>query len=90
MIGIIGAMTEEIEPILAHLDDVKTQRIGGNDYHFGSYNGREVSVAYSKIGKVNAAQSATVMINGFYAVQRQLSYGQKRRGAKRNARESRL
>ena len=67
MIAILGAMTEEIEPILAHLNGVKTQRIGGNDYHIGVYAGREVLVAYSKIGKVNAAQSASVMISGFGA-----------------------
>ncbi|GHS88641.1 aminodeoxyfutalosine nucleosidase [Campylobacterota bacterium] len=67
MIGIIGAMTEEIEPILARLENVKTQKIGKNSFHSGQYRGKEVVVAYSRIGKVNAAVTATVLIGRFGA-----------------------
>ncbi|MDR2639219.1 MAG: 5'-methylthioadenosine/adenosylhomocysteine nucleosidase [Helicobacteraceae bacterium] len=67
MIGIIGAMIEEIEPILDRLTCVKTTRIGGNKYHEGSYGGKQVTVAYSRIGKVNAALTAATLIERFNA-----------------------
>ena len=53
-IAIMGAMPEEIEPIINKLDDVQTMVYADNMYYEGSYNGKEVVVAYSKIGKVFA------------------------------------
>lgn len=67
MIGIIGAMIEEIEPILERLDGVKTIRAGNNDYHYGTYGGKNVALAYSRIGKVNAAITAAILIERFKA-----------------------
>ncbi|MDR3347364.1 MAG: 5'-methylthioadenosine/adenosylhomocysteine nucleosidase [Helicobacteraceae bacterium] len=65
MIGIMGAMIEEIEPILARLESVQTKTIGNNQYHTGVFQGRQVVVAYSRIGKVNAAVTACVMLHIF-------------------------
>ncbi len=64
-IAIMGAMPEEIEPIIAKLDNVQTMVYGANKYYEGSYNGQEVVVAYSKIGKVFATLTATILIEKF-------------------------
>jgi len=64
-IAIMGAMPEEVEPIVAKLDNVKQTVYGANTYYEGSYNGQEVVVAYSKIGKVFATLTATMLIEKF-------------------------
>ena len=64
-IAIMGAMPEEIEPIISKLDNVQTLVYGDNKYYEGTYNGQEVVVAYSKIGKVFATLTATTLIEKF-------------------------
>jgi adenosylhomocysteine/aminodeoxyfutalosine nucleosidase len=64
-IAIMGAMPEEIEPIIAKLDNVNIVSYGANKYYEGSYNGQEVVVAYSKIGKVFATLTATILLEKF-------------------------
>ena len=61
----MGAMPEEVEPIVAKLDNLKETVYGANKYYEGSYNGQEVVVAYSKIGKVFATLTATMLIEKF-------------------------
>ncbi|MEO1953849.1 MAG: 5'-methylthioadenosine/adenosylhomocysteine nucleosidase [Campylobacterales bacterium] len=64
-IAIMGAMPEEIEPIVSKLDNLKVVEYGANRYYAGSYKGRDVVVAYSKIGKVFATLTATLLIEKF-------------------------
>ncbi len=64
-IAIMGAMPEEIEPIIGKLDNLKETVYAANKYYEGTYNGKEVVVAYSKIGKVFAALTATSLIEKF-------------------------
>ena len=64
-IAIMGAMPEEVEPIVAKLDNLQTMIYGANTYYEGVYNGQEVVVAYSKIGKVFATLTATMLIEKF-------------------------
>lgn len=64
-IAIMGAMPEEIEPIIDRLDNVQTIVYGDNKYYEGLYHGQDVVVAYSKIGKVFAALTATTLIEKF-------------------------
>lgn len=64
-IAIMGAMPEEVEPIVAKLDGLKKTVYAANTYYEGSYHGQEVVVAYSKIGKVFAALTATVLLQKF-------------------------
>lgn len=61
----MGAMPEEIEPIIGKLDNVQTIVYGDNKYYEGMYHGKEVVVAYSKIGKVFATLTATTLIEKF-------------------------
>ena len=64
-IAIMGAMPEEVEPIVSALDNVTKILYGANTYYEGTYNGQEVVVAYSKIGKVFATLTATILIEKF-------------------------
>ncbi|RUM69011.1 MAG: 5'-methylthioadenosine/adenosylhomocysteine nucleosidase [Sulfurovum sp.] len=64
-IAIMGAMPEEIEPIISKLDAVTKTYYGENTYYEGTYHGKDVVVAYSKIGKVFATLTATILIEKF-------------------------
>lgn len=64
-IAIMGAMPEEIAPLLEKLDHVTTTVYAANTYYEGTYKSKEVVVAYSKIGKVFATLTATIMIEKF-------------------------
>lgn len=64
-LAIMGAMEEEIEPLLKHFDEVKTSDYADNKYYEVSYNGLEIVIAYSKIGKVFASLTASTMIQKF-------------------------
>ncbi len=64
-IGLLGAMVEEIEPILSFFKDYKTIKYADNIFYTALYKGHTVIVAYSKIGKVYASLTATVMIEKF-------------------------
>jgi len=64
-IGIMGAMVEEIEPLLEFFGSYETIEYAKNKYYKTSYKGHTIIIAYSKIGKVFAALTATVMIEKF-------------------------
>jgi adenosylhomocysteine/aminodeoxyfutalosine nucleosidase len=61
----MGAMPEEIEPIISKLDNLQVIDYAANKYYQGQYNGKDVVVAYSKIGKVFATLTATILIEKF-------------------------
>lgn len=67
MIAILGAMQEEISPLLKALGDYKEIKHANNTFYLANFKGKELVIAYSKIGKVNAALTATVMIEKFGA-----------------------
>ena len=64
-IAIMGAMPEEVAPIVEKLDNLKETVYAANTYYEGAYKGQEVVVAYSKIGKVFATLTATMLIEKF-------------------------
>ncbi len=65
IVGIMGAMPEEIEPIISKLDDVKRHEVADNIYYTALYGSLDLVVAYSKIGKVFSALTAATMIERF-------------------------
>lgn len=67
IIGIIGAMEEEVSTLIPALEDHTERRIGIVTYHVGKLDGKEVVVARSGVGKVNAALTAAEMIRTFHA-----------------------
>jgi adenosylhomocysteine/aminodeoxyfutalosine nucleosidase len=64
-IAIMGAMPEEIGPLLERVEDVKETRYAANKYYEAKYKGRDIVIAYSKIGKVFATLTAATMIEKF-------------------------
>ncbi len=66
-IAIMGAMPEEIEPLLKRMDSYEKVDYAKNSYYLASYKGLELVIAYSKIGKVFASLTAATMIEKFGA-----------------------
>jgi len=64
-IAIMGAMPEEVAPILEKLESYKTTEYANNKYYEATYKGVELVIAYSKIGKVFSTLTATTMIQHF-------------------------
>lgn len=64
-LAIMGAMEEEIEPLLAYFDNVQVVEFAKNKYYEVEYNGLNIVVAYSKIGKVFASLTAATLIEKF-------------------------
>ncbi|MBN2815101.1 MAG: 5'-methylthioadenosine/adenosylhomocysteine nucleosidase [Campylobacterales bacterium] len=64
-IAIMGAMPEEIAPILTYLGEYTTTEYAGNTYYEAIYKGTSLVVAYSKIGKVFSTLTAATMIEHF-------------------------
>jgi adenosylhomocysteine nucleosidase len=65
MIGILGAMIEEVRLIGELLGDTALTEIGGRDYVSGGLGEEEVVVAISGFGKVAAASTVTTMLDHF-------------------------
>jgi len=66
-IAILGAMQEEVEPLLAYFKNIKEIKLAGNIYYLADYKNHQLVIAYSKIGKVFASLSATMMLEHFGA-----------------------
>ncbi|MBE0513771.1 5'-methylthioadenosine/adenosylhomocysteine nucleosidase [Sulfurimonas sp.] len=66
-IAIMGAMPEEVAPILEKVGLYKTVEYAGNRYYEATYRGAQLVIAYSKIGKVFSTLTATTMIEHFGA-----------------------
>ena len=64
-LAIMGAMEEEIAPLLEYFEDVKEINFANNTYYKARYGELEVVIAYSKIGKVFSTLTATTMIEKF-------------------------
>lgn len=64
-IGVIGAMEEEVEMLRASLENPAAEVIANSEFTTGTYNGQEVVLLKSGIGKVNAAMSTTILLQHF-------------------------
>ena len=65
MLGIIGAMDEEVAKIKERLENVEIQTFGGMDFYKGNFEGKSVVVVRSGIGKVNAAVCAQILADRY-------------------------
>lgn len=65
MIGIIGAMDQEVSQVVAAMTDVVTTDIAGMKFNSGKFCGKDVIVVKSGIGKVNAAMCAQILATTF-------------------------
>jgi len=64
-LAIMGAMEEEITPILAHFSDINKVDYANNTYYECKLGTLDVVVAHSKIGKVFSTLTASTMIQKF-------------------------
>ena len=67
MIGIIGAMDEEVEQIVAVMDIEREETKAQMTFKAGKLAGKDVVIVRSGIGKVNAAVCTQILIDDFDA-----------------------
>ena len=67
MLGIIGAMEIEVNRIKEQMEDVSVTDKAGMSFFEGKWNGNDVVVVRSGIGKVNAAVCAQILVDTFHA-----------------------
>jgi adenosylhomocysteine nucleosidase len=63
--AIVSAMQEELAAVLALMPHDGKQVVAGREFWSGALHGREVVVVLSRIGKVAAATTATVLVERF-------------------------
>lgn len=64
-IAIIGAMEEEVELLRGEISNPTTTTIANSEYTEGTYEGKEVVLLKSGVGKVNAGMSTAILLNQF-------------------------
>ena len=77
-IGIIVAMTKELNLLLPLMDNRETRKAGGTEFHIGNIGTNRVALMECGIGKVNAAIGAITLIDTFHPRPR----NQHRRGSR--------
>lgn len=65
MLGIIGAMADEVEQLKAAMSGPEISVVAGMEFYKGTIQGKEVVVVQSGIGKVNAAVCAQALIDHY-------------------------
>ena len=65
MIGIIGAMEEEVKALADMMSGVETATVAGMVFKKGQFKGKDVVVVRSGIGKVNAAVCTQILVDDF-------------------------
>lgn len=63
--GIIGAMDEEVVSLQEALHNESVKTVAGMAFHEGKLDGRDVVVVKCRVGKVNAAACAQILIDVF-------------------------
>ena len=64
-IALVSAMHEELAAVLARIPDEQKVVVAGREFWVGHWHGHEVVVVLSRIGKVAAATTATVLVERF-------------------------
>jgi adenosylhomocysteine nucleosidase len=66
MLGIIGAMTEEVANLKEQMENVEIQTAAKMDFYKGKLKGKDVVVVRSGIGKVNAAVCSQILADRYH------------------------
>lgn len=64
-IALVSAMHEELAAVLARMPDEQKTVVAGREFWVGHWHGQQVVAVLSRIGKVAAATTATVLIERF-------------------------
>lgn len=65
VIGVIGAMKEEINLLLAQMTEIEATKYAGLTYYNGIFEGRSIVLTQSGVGKVNGAVCTQVLIDRY-------------------------
>ncbi len=65
MIGIIGAMSQEVASLKEKMSDVTILSMAGMDFYKGKLKGKDAVIVRSGIGKVNAAVCSQILVDKF-------------------------
>ena len=65
MIGIIGAMDEEVNAIIEKMTNVESREKAGMTFNKGTLEGKEAVVVRSGIGKVNAGLCTQILVDDY-------------------------
>lgn len=65
MLGIIGAMPQEVEALKDAMEDERITVVAGMEFHQGTIGGKGAVVVKSGIGKVNAAMCVQILVDRF-------------------------
>ena len=66
MLGIIGAMDEEVAKLKETMQDVTVETKASMEFYKGTMNGKEVVVVRSGIGKVNAGICTQILCDRYH------------------------
>lgn len=66
-LALMGAMPEELQSLRAALEGAALQHHAGREFHTGRLDGHEVVLVLSRIGKVAAATTATLLVERYGA-----------------------
>lgn len=64
-IGVMGAMAEEVSQLLRHMSDTQSETRGMREYVSGELRGKNVTVVFSRWGKVAASSTVTTLIERY-------------------------
>lgn len=65
MLGIIGAMAEEVEQLKKEMEPAEISSVAGMDFYKGKLGGKDVVVVRSGVGKVNGAVCVQILADRF-------------------------
>lgn len=65
MLGIIGAMPQEVEQLKAEMAQPEITTVAGMEFYKGAVGGKETVVVRSGVGKVNAAMCVQILVDRF-------------------------
>lgn len=66
MIGIIGAMEEEVIKLKANMQDIKVTKKAAMEFNQGKLQEKDVVIVRSGIGKVNAALCTQILVDDYH------------------------
>jgi adenosylhomocysteine nucleosidase len=65
-VGVIAAMPEELEAVLARISDPKMEEIAGRTFVTGRLEEQQVVATIAQVGKVAAATTATLLLHQYH------------------------
>jgi len=68
-VAILGAVRQEVEPLLHLLDEPRVFDFRGETLHLGTFHGRSLLIGLTGVGKVNAAITTAAVLETFGAAQ---------------------